>query len=723
MTKAPFNSKPASQMKKTTLYAFIFLAAGASVQAQNDTILKANSLEEVVITGQYSAQSVNKSVYQVRVISRADIDRQAGNNLADLLNQTLNINIIPNAASGKSAVQLFGLDSQYFKILIDNIPVINDEGLGNNTDLTQINLDDVQQIEIVEGSMGVEYGANAISGIINIITKKSANSRWEITPFIQEETVGKEYSLISRGRHIQSLKIGHNFNSRLYANALVTTNYFKGFLNGQKGKNHLYNDGQRGYEWLPKDQVNAKSFIGYNLDNHSFFYKFEFFEESTDYYSKTVLENLHPQTGTIHPTTFDDDTFISTRYFHHLNATGKFSFMNYDISASFQQQERNVEIFKYDIRAKRKYDIEKLEYESREGFYSKGNFSNFLKNETVNFQIGYEISEITGHLSYETGILFHGSLEKRLGSYDVFGSGEINIGKRFSVRPGARVMFSSQFDTQAALSLSSRYDLGKGYHLRTVVGTAPRLPNYEELYTFFVDVNHDSQGNPNLDPEQGLSASLYLNKAFQSQSGAIFRSNFSVFYLDVKDRIEQITYTNDEGKLAFTFDNIDLFRTYGATLTSSLMYKGWTANAGVTLSGTSKVLDVQKDDFQSDDYLYATQFNFNLSHALAKTGTVLSAYLKYTGPQYQFVQVPTGVGTATEIVKGRQNDFTWLDASIMQPFLGKSLELTIGARNLLDITRINTSTDSAGAHTAASSDIMLGYGRSYFLKLRYRLNF
>jgi outer membrane receptor for ferrienterochelin and colicins len=699
----------------------LFLAVGFSANAQNDTLTKAKALDEVVITGQYNAQSVDKSVYQVRVISRADIDRQAGNNLADLLNQSLNINIIPNAGSGKSSVRLFGLDAQYFKILIDNIPVINDEGLGNNTDLTQINLDDVQQIEIVEGSMGVEYGANAISGIINIITRKSAKSRWEITPFIQEETVGSEYSLMNRGRHIQSLKIGHNFNSRLYANAMVTTNYFKGFLNDMEGKNHLYNDGRRGYEWLPKDQINAKSFIGYTLDNHSFFYKFEFFGESTDFYSKNVQENPQPQTATIHPVTFDDNTFISTRYFHHLNATGKFLFMNYDISASFQQQERNVETFKYLIRERVKYNVNKFGYESREGFYSKGNFNNFLKNKTIDFQIGYEISQIKGHLSYLTGALFDGSLEKTLGSYDAFGSTEINFGKKFSIRPGARVMFSSQFDTQAALSLSSHYDLGKGYQLRAVVGTAPRIPNYEELYTYFVDVNHDSRGNPNLMPEQGLSASLFLNKSYVADSGAVFRSSLSGFFLDVKDRIEQINYTNDQGKLAFTYDNIDLFRTYGATFTTGFQCRNWTANVGVTLSGTSKVLDVLKLDLESDDYLYSLQYNVNVSHTLDKIGTTFSAYLKYTGPQYQFVQITNG--TESEIVKGKQNEFTWLDASIMQPFLGKSLELTIGARNLLDITQVNTSTEGGAAHTTASSSIMLGYGRSYFLKLRYRLNF
>src|SRR5690606_17020729 len=75
-----------------------------------------------------------KSVFEVKVISQETIKLLAGNTLADVLNQSLNINIQPNPSSGKSNVKLFGLDGQYFKILVDNIPLINDEGLGNNTD-------------------------------------------------------------------------------------------------------------------------------------------------------------------------------------------------------------------------------------------------------------------------------------------------------------------------------------------------------------------------------------------------------------------------------------------------------------------------------------------------------------------------------------------------------------------------------------------------------------
>ena len=167
-----------------------------------------------------------------------DIKLLAGNNLADVLTQTLNMNVAPQAGEGRSGIEQFGFSSGYVKILVDNIPIVGDEGFGNAIDVTQINLDDIQQIEIIEGSMGVQYGADAVTGVVNIITKKSSDHRWQITPYLQEETVGSEYGWFDEGRHIQSLKIGHNFSNKWYAQALYTRNDFKGFLNNLKGKDY-----------------------------------------------------------------------------------------------------------------------------------------------------------------------------------------------------------------------------------------------------------------------------------------------------------------------------------------------------------------------------------------------------------------------------------------------------------------------------------------------------
>ena len=166
---------------------FFFSISFSQERTKAADTIKTESLNEVVVTGQYNPTSIKKSVHNVIVINRKQIEQVAANNLADLLNFNLNLTIIPNAQTGRSTISFFGLDSQYFNILVDNIPLVSDNGLGNNIDLTQINLDDIERIEIVEGAMGVEYGANAVSGVINIITKKSIDNNWRILGLIKAD--------------------------------------------------------------------------------------------------------------------------------------------------------------------------------------------------------------------------------------------------------------------------------------------------------------------------------------------------------------------------------------------------------------------------------------------------------------------------------------------------------------------------------------------------------
>src|SRR3990167_1676639 len=238
-------------MKIIKFIPFLLVLKSFSQNEKKDTIATA-SIKEVVVTGQFAPQSIKKSVFNVRVISAKDIQNLAANNLSDVLSQYLNITIRPNGTSGRSTVSLFGLDAQYFKILVDGVPLVNEAGLGNNTDFSQINLNDIEQIEIVEGSMGVTHGANAVSGVLNIVTKKSSQNKWAISATTQEETVKNEYSLFDEGRHIQALKVSHSINNNWFVSLGANRNDFQGFLEDKKGKNYKENDQMRGFKWLPK---------------------------------------------------------------------------------------------------------------------------------------------------------------------------------------------------------------------------------------------------------------------------------------------------------------------------------------------------------------------------------------------------------------------------------------------------------------------------------------
>jgi len=696
-----------------------FTQSGISQEQEkvNDS-LQVESLEEIVLTGQYNPQSIKKSVFEVKVINRKQIELQAGNNLADVLNQTLNLNIIPNASSGRSTVQLFGLNGEYFKILVDNIPLVNEQEFGSNTDLTQINLDDILRIEIVEGSMGVQYGANAVSGVINIITKKSTPYKWEVAPYFQEETIGSEYNLSDQGKRIQSLKIGHTFSNHWNMNVNYTRNDFNGFLNNLQGPDHQVNDSLRGFEWLPKKQNTAKALVNYDSNkNFKAFYKFEYFDEKIDRFSQNVIENFNGSTQTTNPVG-EDAIFNSTRMFHHLNFNGKLDrAFNYDVSLSYQKQQRDVEFFNTRIQTGERFNIENFEFESRDVIYSRGTFNDFLKFNHLNFQAGYEVNQVNGFASSASGVFDGNNIRRELGSYDAFGSVEFDISEKASLRAGSRLLTSSIFSPEIAASLSAKHIFNNDLEMRLLVGTSPKLPTYQELFTFFVDANHDVRGNENLLPEQGKSIFLHLKKKFIIPKKNIkFESKITFNYLDVDNRIE-LSLINPQPQ-QFQYINIDAFKTVGSFFTNTMRYKDFNASFGIGYSGQSKVLDSRT--LANDDYLFALNLNLNATYKIKPLDLTVSTFFKHNGRSQQFVQ-QIDENNQTILVRGEQDSFSFLDASLRKNFLQNSLLLTLGARNLLDVTQVNTSAIEGGAHTGPPGNILLGYGRSYYLKLAYNL--
>jgi len=714
---------------KITLFAG-FLFCTSSFAQQRDTIVSQEKLSEVVVTGQLEPQSIKKSVFNVRVISKEDIKQLAANNLSDVLNQYLNISIRTSGSDGRSTVSMFGLDSQYFKILIDNIPLVSDTGMGTNVDLTQVNLDDVERIEIIEGSMGVTHGANAVSGILNIITKKGGGYKWQISTTIQEETVGNEYALFDKGRHIQSAKIAHNFNENWFVNIGGNRNDFAGFYDAKKGKDYGVNDGLRGYEWLPKDQLVGNAMLGYQKDNFRIFYKFDYYGENVHFYNQTLI----PQDNYPFPETYfaNDRRYLTNRFYHHLNSNGKlFSKLNYNVSLSHQKQERDIEKFNYQIETNQEFANTRETYQSKEVLYSIGTLSNLFNSQKVDFQLGYEITNENGFYDATAGTFKDDQqqltdIRKRLENYDVFTVAEINLSDKFSIRPGLRYSIQSKFDNQYASSLGLRYLFKKGLEARASLGKSYRTPNFDELYTYFVDSNHNLQGNPDLVPENSTSYEVSFKRSCLLGSGAQIANNLAVTYLDVDDRIDmvltQVTPTQN-----YRYVNINKYKMWNISTAEQYTYKNFTGKIGAAVVGISRKLDLAALNLTSDDkFLYSLQLNSSISYNVPKWNTLFALYYKYNGEQQRFVAGTDTNGSAKFFLE-EIKPYSWMDASIRKVFFKNQFEVTIGARNLFDITNVqsvrNGGGDSTGgAHAAGSTDLLLGYGRSYFLKLTYNLN-
>jgi outer membrane receptor for ferrienterochelin and colicins len=707
---------------------FILSAFSLSALAQEPVTDTLNQIQEVVVTGQIEPQSINKSVFNVRVITRDDIKRQAANNLADVLNQYLNITVTPNASTGRSTVAMFGLDSQYLKILVDNIPLVSDTGLGNNIDLTLINLDDIDHIEIIEGSMGVTHGANAVSGIINIITRKSTQYKWEINATAQEETIGAEYApLYDKGRHIQALRIAHTINPNWFVAVGGNRNDFTGFRDTRGGRDYTAYDPadithNRGYSWLPKEQYFGNALVRYQKDNFRLFYKFDYFNEQVDFYNPIVESELVNGVGLLRLSR--DSRFFTQKFYHHLNAVGKLAGLDYNISASHQQQQRDQEDFNYYIQTGQETNKTKFTYQDTQILYSTGTLSNFFKSKKYDFQLGYELVNTNGYNSAASG-LFGGAnqeglnTKQRLENYDVFAAAELALTDKFSIRPGYRYSFQSKFEDQWSASMGLRYLFDRGIEARASYGRSYRTPNYDELYTYFVDSNHNVQGNPELTPESSNSAEASLKKTTFFDNGMQLSNNLTGSYLTVDDRIELVLVATTPTWM-YRYMNVDNYKMWNLSTTHQLTYKNWMVKAGFSFLAISKTINTGVA-VSDDKFLNTLQANANIAYTVPQWNTVFSIFYKLNGKQPQYVE--TSVNGQAQFILQQIESFSMMDASAKKNLFGNRLEATLGARNIFNIVNVQSNAASASAHDAGSTNILMGYGRSYFLKLTYNLNF
>lgn len=214
------------------------------MHAQETDSLKRTELEEVVVTGQFEPQSARKSVYQVRTIPLEQFVQRGATRLQDVLNTQLNIRFSQDLALGGSNLSLQGLSGQNVKVLIDGMPVVGRQGTSNEININQLNLQSIERIEIIEGPMSVVYGADALAGVINIITRKTEEDRLEVMAKVHEESAGREYGLNS-GIHMQQVGVGYAKN-RFHIRGDFTHNDFRGWKGSATG---------REMQWHPKSSI------------------------------------------------------------------------------------------------------------------------------------------------------------------------------------------------------------------------------------------------------------------------------------------------------------------------------------------------------------------------------------------------------------------------------------------------------------------------------------
>ena len=146
----------------------VFMSA-SNLNAQN--IPKYN-LKDVVVTASRTPLSFSDLTRNVIVLGPEEIKNAPVNSVQGLLKYALGVGLEERGVDGvQSDVTIRGGSFEETLIMIDGVS-INDPQTGHHNLNLPVPLEDVERIEILKGPGSSIYGADAFSGIINIITKK-----------------------------------------------------------------------------------------------------------------------------------------------------------------------------------------------------------------------------------------------------------------------------------------------------------------------------------------------------------------------------------------------------------------------------------------------------------------------------------------------------------------------------------------------------------------------
>jgi vitamin B12 transporter len=153
-------------MKKTTLASAIAIAAYTSLSFAQESI-------EILITPLNTEQKAEQVTADVSVITSQDIEAKGYTSLTEVLDREAGLGLVQNGPLGQTAnLYIRGLDAKNIVILIDGIR-FNEPSSLTGSPFSDLLLANIDRIEILKGAQSGIWGADASSGVINIISKKA----------------------------------------------------------------------------------------------------------------------------------------------------------------------------------------------------------------------------------------------------------------------------------------------------------------------------------------------------------------------------------------------------------------------------------------------------------------------------------------------------------------------------------------------------------------------
>ena len=679
---------------------------------------EATVLKEIttISTATKSEKNIDGISASVIVIDEDHIAALGAESLKEIFNQTPGLysqyGTFPSASSAsKSSLVLRGMGAKGTLFLLDGRRLGGE--VANPYDLDRIPASQIERIEIVKGPMSTLYGADAMGGVVNIITKKpKGEPRIDIGVRYGQNSKGddknKNANIAIRGTID---KLGYS----LYANETHTTPYT------QDEKANVYVRTPMGT--LVKPSLHPNINIRTKLPN-------QYENEAVTYREKS---DISTQGGRfIYDIT---DTIVAGIEFNHFDEKREGNYIGYFHPTAYTIPAFNVPVHskdnneRLDLGADLKIKVSdelnimlrayQSSYEKRSKITAKYWKEMGYLSEVASAQDGMDANvdvttyEASAHYLLMPEHLLTFGVEKRFEEREgnvftlanIMTKKEVDYGAvylqdEWQVTDDLSLVFGGRFDEISNAKDKATFKIGAinrfddTFHVRANFAQGYRTPDIRELYIYKNTPTGAQRGSIIVDSTVEKTKAYDLNPEFSNSyelgaNGKLGLGQYDIafFYNDIEDRITEV----NKGKY-YTFENVSKAKTYG-------MEASWTQplleNLDVALSWMelrTKNKETKKElEFNPERILGAT-----LTYSPTKN---LSSHLgvHYIGEQFYQKTLNQGSKTIDDVIDATTEDYITLNWGVNYA-IDKTTTIYGGIHNLTNETIDDVLGSSSGRY-------------------------
>jgi iron complex outermembrane receptor protein len=155
------------------------VAAGDTTRLDLAMEVEAVEAEGIVVMSTRSDRRIEDEPIRVEVIEREEVEEKllmTPGDISMLLNETSGVRVQTTATSlGGAGVRIQGLRGRYTLLLSDGLPLYG--GQSGALGPLQIPPMDLAQVEVIKGAASALYGANALGGVVNLVSRRPERDR------------------------------------------------------------------------------------------------------------------------------------------------------------------------------------------------------------------------------------------------------------------------------------------------------------------------------------------------------------------------------------------------------------------------------------------------------------------------------------------------------------------------------------------------------------------